>query len=212
MKMATRPEKNRQSWTLCLLDIRQSMELWRDLSANYEVVGLFEYQWRQPYVRYYNSNTKAASITGCVQRIVGCEGDSSSIQIRVWVASQLATASDTAEIKWWFASTGIGLAIDNCMASIFAHENVPVLLCPYEMIALTDRGGIMEAISDTISMDSLKRKDLSFVLLANFFETHFRAGDDLLDGKANFVESLAAYSVVLFLIQANQRSPQAMAT
>ena len=59
----------------------------------------------------------------------------------------------------------------------------------------------MEAISDTISMDSLKRKDLSFVLLANFFETHFRAGDDLLDGKANFVESLAAYSVVLFLLQ-----------
>ena len=58
----------------------------------------------------------------------------------------------------------------------------------------------MEAIPDMISMDSLKRKDPHFVSLANVFETHFEAGDDLLDGnKANFVESLAAYSVLLFL-------------
>jgi phosphatidylinositol 4-kinase B len=91
------------------------------------------------------------------------------------------------------------------MASILAHEEVPVLLCPYAMIALTDRGGIMDAIPDTISMDSLKRKDLSFMLLAKFFETHFEAGDDLLDGKANFVESLAAYLVVLFLMKIKDR-------
>ena len=91
------------------------------------------------------------------------------------------------------------------MASILAHEKVAVLLCPYVMIALTDRGGIMEAIPDTISMDSLKRKDPHFVSLANFFETHFEAGDDLLDGKANFVESLAAYSLVLYLLQIKDR-------
>jgi phosphatidylinositol kinase/protein kinase (PI-3 family) len=88
------------------------------------------------------------------------------------------------------------------MASILAHEKVPVWLCPYEMIALTDRGGIMdEAIPETIFMDSLKHKDPHFGWPANFFETHFDAGDDLLDGKAKFVESLAAYSVVLFLLQ-----------
>jgi hypothetical protein len=37
------------------------------------------------------------------------------------------------------------------MASILANENVPVWLCPYEIIALTDTGGIIEAIPDTIS-------------------------------------------------------------
>ena len=90
------------------------------------------------------------------------------------------------------------------MASILAQEKVPVWLCPYEIVALTDRGGIIEAIPDTISLDSLKRNDPNFVSLSQFFGDHFE-GDDLSDAKANFVESLAAYSVVSFLLQIKDR-------
>ena len=90
------------------------------------------------------------------------------------------------------------------IASILAQEKVPVWLCPYEIVALTDRGGIIEAIPDTISIDSLKRNDPNFESLEQFFGDHFE-GDDLLDAKANFVESLAAYSVVSFLLQIKDR-------
>ena len=90
------------------------------------------------------------------------------------------------------------------MASILAQEKVPVWLCPYEIVALTDRGGIIEAIPDTISLDSLKRNNPHFESLSQFFDDHFE-GDDLSDAKANFVESLAAYSVVSFLLQIKDR-------
>jgi hypothetical protein len=90
------------------------------------------------------------------------------------------------------------------MAAILATEKVPVWLCPYEIVALTDRGGIIEAIPDTISLDSLKRNDPNYESLPQFFEDHFE-GDDLSDAKANFVESLAAYSVVCYLLQIKDR-------
>jgi phosphatidylinositol 4-kinase len=92
------------------------------------------------------------------------------------------------------------------MASILARENVPVWLCPYEIIALTDRGGIIEAIPDTISLDSLKKNDPHYTGLRDFFHSHFGDGtEDLIAAKANFVESLAAYSMVCFLLQIKDR-------
>ena len=92
------------------------------------------------------------------------------------------------------------------MAFILARERVPVWLCPYEIIAITDSGGIVEAIPDTISLDSLKRNDPNFVDLDAFFNSFF--GDTvetLSDAKSNFVESLAAYSMVTFLLQIKDR-------
>jgi phosphatidylinositol 4-kinase len=92
------------------------------------------------------------------------------------------------------------------MASILARENCPVWLCPYEILALTDRGGIIEAIPDTISLDSLKRNDSGFTSLRDFFHSYY--GEDtsaLASAKANFVESLAAYSMVCFLLQIKDR-------
>eukprot|EP00547_Thalassionema_nitzschioides_P013094 CAMPEP_0194263842 /NCGR_PEP_ID=MMETSP0158-20130606/47271_1 /TAXON_ID=33649 /ORGANISM="Thalassionema nitzschioides, Strain L26-B" /LENGTH=1084 /DNA_ID=CAMNT_0039004059 /DNA_START=40 /DNA_END=3290 /DNA_ORIENTATION=- len=91
------------------------------------------------------------------------------------------------------------------MAAILAREKIPVWLCPYDIVALTDRGGIIEAIPDTISLDSLKRNDPNFESLKTFFERHFEEGDDIADAKANFVESLAAYSVVCYLLQIKDR-------
>jgi len=93
------------------------------------------------------------------------------------------------------------------MALILAKANVPVWLYPYEIVALTGRGGIIECVPDTISLDSLKRNDPEFTDLKNFFEQHFGppGSDRLADAKANFVESLAAYSVVCYLMQIKDR-------
>ena len=92
------------------------------------------------------------------------------------------------------------------MAFILARERVPVWLCPYEILAITNRGGIVEAIPDTISLDSLKRNDPNFVDLKTFFHSYFGDSvDELADAKSNFVESLAAYSIVTFLLQVKDR-------
>jgi phosphatidylinositol 4-kinase B len=94
------------------------------------------------------------------------------------------------------------------MSVILAREKVSVWLCPYEIIALTDKGGIMEAIPDTISIDSLKRNTPHFTSLKDFFFSHFGSSsspNELADARANFVESLAAYSMVCFLLQIKDR-------
>lgn len=92
------------------------------------------------------------------------------------------------------------------MAAILAREKVPVWLCPYEILALTDTGGIIEAIPDTISLDSLKRNDPNYRGLKWFFLSHFGDGtEEFADAQANFVESLAAYSIVCFLLQIKDR-------
>jgi phosphatidylinositol 4-kinase len=93
------------------------------------------------------------------------------------------------------------------MASILAHEKVPVWLCAYEIVALTETGGVIEAIPDTISIDSLKRNSKDFTTLGHFFLQHFgeRGSDDYADAKACFIESLAAYSMVCFLLQIKDR-------
>ena len=91
------------------------------------------------------------------------------------------------------------------MALILARENVPVWLCPYEILATTDRGGIIEAIPDTISIASLKKNDPNFSCLKDFFISYFDTVDSLADAKANFCESLAAYSMVCYFLQIKDR-------
>jgi len=93
------------------------------------------------------------------------------------------------------------------MATILAKAKVPSWLYPYTIVALTGRGGIIECVPDTISIDSLKRNTPNFTSLKGFFKQHF--GDpssaEYSDAKANFVESLAAYSIVCFLMQIKDR-------
>lgn len=91
------------------------------------------------------------------------------------------------------------------ISAILAKERVPVWLCPYEILALTESGGIIEAIPDTISISSLKKNVPNYSSLKGFFHSFFDDPVDLADAKANFCESLAGYSMVCFLLQMKDR-------
>lgn len=95
----------------------------------------------------------------------------------------------------------------HCMATILSRAKVPVWLYPYEIVALSFRGGIMEAIPDTISIDSLRKNYPHFTDLKHFYKDHFGepGSDNYENAKANFMESLAAYSIICFIMQIKDR-------
>lgn len=87
---------------------------------------------------------------------------------------------------------------------IFKINELPLWLHPYEILVIGSRGGFIEYIQDTFSIDSLKRKFQTDNLL-NCFEQLFK--DDELRCKARkcFVESHAAYSLVSYFLQVKDR-------
>mmetsp|Transcript_13399 Transcript_13399/g.24638 ORF Transcript_13399/g.24638 Transcript_13399/m.24638 type:complete len:964 (-) Transcript_13399:41-2932(-) len=93
------------------------------------------------------------------------------------------------------------------MATILADAKVPTWLYPYEILAIDHRSGVIEAVKDSISLDSLKRNCPDYTSLADFFKNFYgdKNSDEYCGAKANFVESLAAYSVVCYILQIKDR-------
>ncbi|TYZ64661.1 hypothetical protein PybrP1_002507 [[Pythium] brassicae (nom. inval.)] len=77
-------------------------------------------------------------------------------------------------------------------AKVFEEGKLPVFLRPYDVIAISPTAGLVEAIADTISIDSLKRNDRAFTTLLDFFVRHF--GDpstsEFRKARSNFFRSL----------------------
>ena len=94
-------------------------------------------------------------------------------------------------------------------ASIFRRADVPVWIRPYDILATAPRGGLVQAISDTVSIDALKRGDPAFTTLDDWFERHFNYGvrgpERVRAARLNFVRSMAAYSVVCYLLNLKDR-------
>ena len=87
---------------------------------------------------------------------------------------------------------------------IFKKENLPLQLHPYEIVITSSSSGIIEYLPDTISIDALKKKLLDKkVNLNDFCRYYFR--DNFEEFQKNFVESLAAYCIVCYLLQIKDR-------
>ena len=87
---------------------------------------------------------------------------------------------------------------------IFKNENLLLKLHPYEIIITSESSGLIEFIPDTISFDALKKKLLeNNITFTDFFINHF--GDDFIESQKNFAESLAAYSLVCYLLAIKDR-------
>ncbi|KAL3667085.1 hypothetical protein V7S43_008027 [Phytophthora oleae] len=101
----------------------------------------------------------------------------------------------------------LALQLIHQFANVFEEFKVPVFIRPYDVIAISATSGLVEAISDTISIDSLKRNDREFTTLLDFFTRHF--GDpstpEFREARANFVSSMAGYAIVCYLLQIKDR-------
>eukprot|EP01113_Clastostelium_recurvatum_P020977 TRINITY_DN2484_c0_g1_i1.p1 TRINITY_DN2484_c0_g1~~TRINITY_DN2484_c0_g1_i1.p1 ORF type:complete len:938 (+),score=182.94 TRINITY_DN2484_c0_g1_i1:1739-4552(+) len=90
---------------------------------------------------------------------------------------------------------------------IFLKGGLPLYLRPYTVIATSSHGGFIETVPDAISIDSLKKRVPNFTTLSEYFICTYghRRSRSFLAAQRNFVESLAAYSLVCYLLQIKDR-------
>ncbi|ETW06527.1 hypothetical protein, variant [Aphanomyces invadans] len=90
---------------------------------------------------------------------------------------------------------------------IFVDAALPLALRPYAVLATTGTCGLIEAVPDTVSLDSLKKNDPDYKSLLDFYERYFgsRSGSRFKRARVHFVQSLAAYSILCFVFQIKDR-------
>mmetsp|Transcript_15257 Transcript_15257/g.23099 ORF Transcript_15257/g.23099 Transcript_15257/m.23099 type:complete len:837 (-) Transcript_15257:172-2682(-) len=90
---------------------------------------------------------------------------------------------------------------------IFHDAGLPLQLSPYEVMVTAPESGLIETIHDATSIDALKGDVPNFVSLADFFEDFFgqRGSQRHEQAQRNFVESMAAYSLVTYLFAIKDR-------
>eukprot|EP00347_Sterkiella_histriomuscorum_P016779 403351884 len=90
---------------------------------------------------------------------------------------------------------------------IFKIKKLNLWLKTYEILATGARCGVLEVASDALSVDSIKKKMGQQARLIDFFHRQFGAKKTKKFNKArqNFCRSLAAYSLVCYILQIKDR-------
>ncbi|EKX34474.1 hypothetical protein GUITHDRAFT_90465 [Guillardia theta CCMP2712] len=95
---------------------------------------------------------------------------------------------------------------------IFKKANLPVWLQPYQVLATSADAGLIQVVNDTVSLHGLKKKlsggerGAKHTSLSSYFEQRCEPTRGVLARtRENFMLSLAAYSVVCYLLQIKDR-------
>ncbi|ETV75512.1 hypothetical protein, variant 1 [Aphanomyces astaci] len=90
---------------------------------------------------------------------------------------------------------------------IFVDAQLPLSLRPYAVLATSATSGLIEAVPDTVSLDSLKKNDPDYKSLLDFYERYFGSptGSRFKRARVNFIQSLSAYSILCFVFQIKDR-------
>ena len=91
---------------------------------------------------------------------------------------------------------------------IFAQEKLSLWLKPFNIIATSSNGGLVETITDAVSIDRLKKSDPSLYSLSAYYLQAFGGNRDskpFKQAQKAFVRSMAGYSLLCYLLQLKDR-------
>jgi len=91
---------------------------------------------------------------------------------------------------------------------VFRHSKLPLRLRPYRILATSPTSGLIEVVPNAKSLDSLKKSmPPNCHSLAELFKRRYGGAHtpSFYRARRNFVQSLAAYSVVCYLLQIKDR-------
>ena len=88
---------------------------------------------------------------------------------------------------------------------IFKNADIPLRLHPYEILITSSSSGLLEFLSNTSSIDGIKKSmtSLKSKSLNLFYRKYYE--NNFVEAQRNFVESLAAYSLVCYYLQLKDR-------
>jgi len=96
----------------------------------------------------------------------------------------------------------IVMQIINKIQSIWKAAGLPLALKSYDILVTSNDSGILEFVIDTLSLDGIKKNNPGKSLLQFFKETY---GYDFEEARKNFMDSLAAYCIICYLLQIKDR-------
>ena len=93
----------------------------------------------------------------------------------------------------------------NHFQAIFKESNLPLWLKSYEILVISAKSALIEVIPDALSIDTIKKRFPGRTLNEYFCHKYVRGSEEYRAAQKKFVESLAAYSIVTYLLQIKDR-------
>jgi hypothetical protein len=90
---------------------------------------------------------------------------------------------------------------------VYTRAHLPLYLRPFRVLVLSADCGLIETVTDSLSLTSIKTRVPNFTTLLNYFIATYGSQDSVSFRLAqrNFIESMAAYSVVTYFLQIKDR-------
>lgn len=92
------------------------------------------------------------------------------------------------------------------MKEIISDAKLEIFIKPYEILVLSENSGILEFVSNSISIDQLKKKRVdSNQSIEDFFFDVFRTDDKLEEARKRFISSLVGSSIMTYVLKLKDR-------
>ena len=100
----------------------------------------------------------------------------------------------------------LAMQLINQFKRIFDEASIPIYLLPYRILINSPSSGLIETITNAISLHQLKKFYMpEQVPLKEHFKRFYKDEDDHKIAVQNFVESLAGYSLLCYILQIKDR-------
>lgn len=100
----------------------------------------------------------------------------------------------------------LAMQLINAFQRAFDTESLPLWLQPYEVLPVSHRSAFIQLVPDSVSIHGIKKKLPPGHTLAHHFFRMFPVGSPECEAaQRSFAQSLAAYSLVCYLLQVKDR-------